>query len=258
MKSLPKISIVIPSLNKEKYIKSTLESIVSQDYPNLEVFIQDGGSSDGTIEIIKRFAKKHTAIIRWESKKDKGQTDAINEGMKKVSGEIVSYLNADDVYSKGALKKVGEYFAKHPNTFWIAGKGKTIDGKGRKASEWVTDYKSFLLKLNNYNLLLMVNYLMQPSVFLSMKAFREYGPFTGKRNVMEYDLWLKLGRKQMPRIIDSYLSSFRLYKDSISMREFKETLLEDERIMRKYTDNAVLVGLHWLHNLGRVVIANIW
>ena len=254
----PKISIVIPSYNKAKFVEETLNSIIDQGYPDFEVIVQDGGSTDGTLEIIKRFAKRYPEIIRWESKKDKGQTDAINRGMKKATGEVIAYINADDIYKKGVFKRVGEYFSRNPKTLWVAGEGETIDAKGRKTSEWVTDYKNFFLKRNNYELLLMVNYLMQPSVFLSSKAYEKYGPFTGKKNVMEYDLWLKLGKKEMPKAIDSYLSSFRLYKESISMREFKKTLLEDERIMRKYTDNPVLICLHWLHNLARVVIANIW
>ena len=255
---LPKISIVIPSYNKAHFVEETLNSIVNQKYPALEVIIQDGGSTDGTLEIIKHFAERYPKIILWESKKDKGQTDAINEGFKKAGGEVFTYINADDVYKKGAFKRVGEYFSENPKTLWVVGKGETTDEKGRKTSEWVTDYKNFLLKRNNYELLLMVNYLMQPSVFLSRKAFKEYGPFIGKKNVMEYELWLGLGKSEMPKIIDGYLSSFRLYKESISMREFKKTLLEDERIMRKYTDKPVLICLHWLHNLARVVIANIW
>ena len=255
---IPKISIVIPSYNKAKFVEETLNSIIDQKYSNLEVIVQDGGSSDGSLEIIKRFAKRYPKVIRWESKKDKGQTDAINKGMRVASGEVIAYLNADDLYRKGALKKVGEYFNRYPKTLWVAGKGETIDEKGRKTSEWITDYKNYLLKRDNHNLLLMVNYLMQPSVFLSKGAYKKYGPFTGEKNVMEYDLWLKLAKKEMPKIIDSYLSSFRLYKDSISMKQFKKVLSEDERIMEKYTDNPILVGLHWLHNLARVVIANIW
>lgn len=255
---LPKISIIIPSYNKAKFVKETLNSIIDQKYPDLEVIIQDGGSTDGTLEIIKRFAKRYSKIISWESKKDKGQTDAINKGLKKANGEVIAYLNADDIYKKGTLNKVGKYFAKYPNTLWVAGKGETVDEKGRKTLEWVTDYKNYLLKLNNYDLLLMVNYPMQPSVFLSRKACRKYGPFTGRNNIMEYDFWLKLGKKEMPKIINSYLSSFRLHKESISMRDFKKTLLEDERIARRYTGNPVIIGLHKLHNMARVVVANLY
>jgi glycosyltransferase involved in cell wall biosynthesis len=255
---LPRISIVIPSYNKAKFIRDTLNSLIDQKYPGIEVIIQDGGSSDGSLEIIKSFAKRYPKIFKWESKKDKGQTEAINKGFKKATGEIFAYLNSDDIYKKGALRKVGAYFAKHPKTLWLAGKGETIDEQGRKISEAVSDYKNFLLKQNNYDILLMVNYLMQPSVFLSRKAYKKYGSFIGKKSVMEYDLWLKLGKKEMPKVMDSYLSSFRLYKESISMTKFKPILLEDERIMRKYTDNPVLIGLHWLHNIARAVFVYIW
>jgi glycosyltransferase involved in cell wall biosynthesis len=106
MKDLPKISIVIPSFNKKKFIGATLESIFSQNYPNFEVIIQDGASTDGTLEITEKFAKKYPQVVNWESKKDKGQTDAINKGLKKAKGEILTYINADDIYIKGALKKV--------------------------------------------------------------------------------------------------------------------------------------------------------
>ena len=256
MNSLPKISIVVPSFNKEKYIKSTLESIVNQDYPNLEVLIQDGGSSDGTLEIIKKFAEKHPKVIRWESKKDKGQTDAINKGLKKATGEIFAYINADDVYKKGALLTVGKFYAKHPDMLWLAGRGDVIDEKGKEISSWVTAYKNYLLHMTHYPLLLMVNYLMQPSIFLSRKVFGKYGLFTGTKSfIMEYDLWLKIGKDKMPVVINSYLSSFRLSKNSISMTQFKKTLLEDERIVKKYTDNPIILGLHYLHNIGRAVIA---
>ncbi|MFC1710437.1 glycosyltransferase [Patescibacteria group bacterium] len=119
--SFPKISVVIPSLNKGKYIGETLESIVTQKYPNYEIIIQDGCSTDGTLNIIKKYAQKNPKLIKWESKKDKGQVNAINIGMKKAKGEILAYINADDVYEKGAFMKVGKYYKKYPKTTWIAG-----------------------------------------------------------------------------------------------------------------------------------------
>ncbi|MCJ7805550.1 glycosyltransferase [Patescibacteria group bacterium] len=254
MRSLPKISVIVPSFNKVKYIEATLQSIADQKYPNLEVIVQDGGSTDGTVEIIKKYAAKYPRIIGWESKKDKGQVDAINNGLKKATGAILAYINADDVYKKGALIKVGEYFANHPKTLWLAGRGDMIDSKGKKISPLVTKYKNYLLTINHYPSLLIVNYLMQPSVFLSSKAYKKYGPFTGtKTAVMEYDLWLKLGRVQMPAILKSNLSSFRISEGSISSSSFKKTLKEDEEIVEKYTDNPVLLLLHYLHNIGRVV-----
>ncbi len=255
---LPKISIVIPAYNKAEYIRETLNSIVSQNYSNLEVIIQDNVSTDGTVEIIKQFASKYPKVIFWESKKDKGQLDAINKGLSKATGEVLTYINADDVYKKGALLKVGKYFAEHPEILWVAGKGEMIDKKGRVVFSPITSYKNFLLFLNKYVFLLMTNYLTQSSVFLSKAAYQKFGPFTGARTgVMEYDLWLKLGKKQMPKIINKTLSSFRIYKGSLSSKEFKKILSLDEQIAEKYTQNPLILLLHYLHNIGRVSILTI-
>ncbi len=255
MKSFPKISIVIPSYNKAKYIRETLNSIFSQNYPNFEVIIQDGGSTDGTTEIIGEFAKKYPRNIKWVSKKDKGQVNAINKGLKKASGDIVTYINADDIYESGVLLAVGEYIRKNPDTLWLAGKGKVIDAEGKEISKWVTCYKNFLLTANRYSLLLIVNYLMQPSVFVSISAYEKYGPFRGiGRVVMEYDLWLKLGKTEMPKILNDCLSGFRLTAGSVSTTQYKSVLKRDLEIVRKYTGNQILLLLHRLHNLGRVLM----
>ena len=252
MKNLPKISIVIPSFNKVRFIEETLQSIFKQEYSDLEVIIQDGGSTDGTVNVIKRFAKKYSGI-KWESEKDNGQLEAINKGLKKAIGEVVTYINADDVYKKGALLTVGKYFSKNPDTLWLAGRGDVIDEGGREISRLVTGYKNLLLAINRYPLLLVVNYLMQPSVFLARGAYEKYGPFTGSQvGVMEYELWLKLGRVKMPAVLDSYLSSFRLAGGTISSTEFKKVLLLDEKIAEKYTKNPLVLLMHRLHNLGRV------
>lgn len=252
MKSLPKISIVIPSYNKVKYIEETLKSIISQNYPKLEVIIQDGGSNDGTVEIIKQIASKYSKIIKWASRKDKGQVDAINKGLKKATGEILTYINADDVYGKGALKMVGKYFTKEPNTLWLAGKGSVIDAESKEILRPVTFYKNFLLTINHYSLLKVVNYLMQPSVFLSRHAYQKFGPFSGISDfVTEYDLWLKLAKLQMPVVINRNLSKFRIEKDTKTKNMFQKLLKEDERILKRHTKNLVVLFLHKIHNCGR-------
>jgi len=254
MKSPPKISVVIPSYNKVEYIQETLDSIVSQSYPNLEVIIQDGGSIDGTIEIIKKYAKKYPEIIQWESKKDRGQTDAINKGLKKATGEILTFINADDVYEKRALKTVGEYFVRNPDTTWLAGRGRVINSKGEEVAKFATWYKDFLLSINHYSLLITVNYLIQPSVFLNRKTYEKYGPFVGGEYVMEYDLWLKMGRMQMPKVLNQFLSKFRLSGDNISSTLFREVLEKDFKITKKYTKNPLILLLHKIHNLLRIIV----
>ena len=256
-KNLPKISIVVPSFNKVAYIEATLRSIVNQDYPNLEVIIQDGSSSDGTAEIIKKYAKRNPKLFKWESKKDKGQLDAINKGFKKATGELLTFINADDVYKDGALLEVGQHIRKHPNTSWITGYGDIIDKDGKVIARPVASYKNFLLNLNNYPLLIIVNFISQPSTFLSRKAFEKFGPFTGTRNyVMEYDLWLKLGKDRMPLVIKKALSSFRLTNNNISAISARELLQIDNRLVEKYTGNGLFLALHKLHNIGRIFLLN--
>lgn len=251
--NLPKISVIIPSFNKIAYIQTTLQSVVEQKYPNLEVIIQDGVSTDGTLEVIKKYAKKYPNIFKWESKKDKGQVDAINKGMKKATGDIVAYLNADDVYKKNALWEVGKYFQDHPDTLWLIGYCDIIDDYGKVISSWVTKYKNFLIDLNLYTALLVVNYIGQPATFLSKKAYQKYGPFIGtEKYVMEYDLWIKLGRVQMPKVIKKNLASFRLTMNNISATSFKELLSLDFQIAKSYNNNLIILFFHLLHNWARI------
>jgi len=250
----PLISIIIPSYNKVKYVKKTLDSIVSQSYSNFEVIIQDGGSTDGTLEIIKQYAKKYSSFVQYESRKDGGQLDAINKGLKKAKGEIVTYINADDVYVAGAFESVVGHFIENPDALWFAGKGIVIDENDIEIAKLATVYKSFLLSLNAYSLLLMANYLMQPSVFITKKAVQKYGMFTGtKFSVMEYDMWLKIGKDQMPVVINKFLTKFRLEKDTKTGSNSAKLLSEDEKIVKKYTKNKIILFLHKIHNIFRAV-----
>lgn len=245
----PRISVVIPSFNKVDFIEETLKSIVLQKYPNLEVIVQDGASTDGTFEIIKKYAKKYSKMFKIESKKDKGQLDAINKGLRKATGEILTFINADDVYERGAFKKVAKAYLENPRALWFSGKGRVINEKGKEIAKFATWYKSFLLTINHQSLAIMTNYFMQPSVFITRKAYQKYGPFVGtKTAVMEYDMWLKLFQVSKPVVIPYFLSSFRLYKGSISTSKVKEMMSEDERIVRKYTSSSILLFLHKMHN----------
>lgn len=254
----PLISIVIPSYNKVKYIEKTLQSIVTQKNARFEVIIQDGGSTDGTLDIIKKYSKKYASLISYVSKKDGGQLDAINKGLKKAKGEIVTFINADDVYESGALETVTGYFIENPKSLWFAGKAVVIDENNIEIAKVTTWYKNILLSFDLYGLLLIVNYLMQPSVFISKCVLNKYGNFTGtKFAVMEYDMWLKIGMHEMPVIINKVLSRFRLEKDTKTSTNFRKLLSDDERIVKKYTKNNLILFLHILHNYFRVIMQKI-
>jgi len=255
---LPKISIVIPSYNKVKYIKKTLDSIFDQKYGNLEVIIQDGGSTDGSLEVIKDYFNKYSNIIKLESKVDNGQLEAINKGFKKATGDLVAYINADDVYENDSFMIVANYYKENPNTLWFAGRGRVIDENGNEIVRLTTIYKNVFLKLNNFKLLLITNYLMQPSVFLTRRAVKKYVIFTGTKDfVMEYEKWLKIGKDKMPVVISKYLSKFRLEPNTKTKRLFREILKKDEEIVKKYTKSKFVLTLHKFNSLGRIIIGNI-
>ena len=150
----PKISVIIPSYNKVKYIKKTLDSIVGQNYKNYEVIIEDGGSTDGTLEIIKRYARKYPKIINFRSGKDEGQLDVINKGLKKATGDIVTFINADDTYIGETFESVAGYYLENPDALWFAGKCKIIDNNNEEIAKFWTFCKNILLRLNYYNILL--------------------------------------------------------------------------------------------------------
>lgn len=254
MKS-PKFSIVIPSYNKARYISKTLASIFRQNYENLEVVIQDGGSTDATVNIIKEFANKYPNIIKWESKVDKGQLEAVNKGLSKSTGEILTFINADDCYEDNVLNLVSNKALDNPNALWFAGQGVVVNEKNQQIAVLSTWYKNLLLNLNSNFLLLTVNYLMQPSVFFTRSAYNKYGPFTGTNDfIMEYDFWLKIAKHQMPTIIPTVLTRFFMGTGTKTKEMFTDILEEDRKIALAHTKNPVTILLHDMNNLGRKIM----
>ena len=110
MNKYPKISIITPSFNQGKFIRDTIESVLNQNYPNLEYFIIDGGSSDNTLDVLRQ----NQGYLTWVSEKDNGQADAINKGIRMSTGEIITFINSDDYYLPNTLFKVADLFLTHP------------------------------------------------------------------------------------------------------------------------------------------------
>jgi len=125
---LPRITIVTPSFDQAKYLPETIESVLKQDYPNLEYIIIDGGSTDGSVDVIKRY-ERHLSY--WVSEKDSGQSEAINKGFKKATGEFFNWINSDDVLFPGALHRIAEAFAKNPDADLIVGDHARSHADGR-------------------------------------------------------------------------------------------------------------------------------
>ncbi len=247
-RGLPLISIIMPCFNGELHIQQAIESIISQDYSNIELFIKDGGSTDKTVKIIKEYAEKYPDIIKWVSQKDEGQTDAINFGLKKTTGEIIAYLNADDIYNPGAFKSINNYFRDNRSKMWVIGKCEIIDGNGKVIRELITTYKNFWLNKYSYQTLLVLNYVSQMSVFWRRDAMQKVGLFDPKQYyVMDYDYWLRLGKYYTPGLIPQNLARFRVVNSSKSSTGFITQFNDEYKVAKKYTKNKFLLNLHLLH-----------
>ena len=238
----------MPSYNTVDYIERSIRSVVEQDYKNIELFIKDGGSTDGTVEIIKHYADKYPKLIRWVSDNDKGQTNAINIGMRRVNGDILTYLNSDDIYKKGALKEVAEFFLKNPKIMWAYGKADIIDWDDKIIRRWITAYKNFWLRGYSYTTLLILNYISQMACFWRKEAAKDVGEFDEDQHfVMDYDYWLRLGDKFKAGIINEYLGSFRIVPSTKSSKGFVSQFKDEYKVANKYTKNLLILIIHRLH-----------
>lgn len=246
---LPKISIVTPSYNQAQFIRATIDSVLSQDYPNLEYFVIDGGSTDGTIEILKSYGKG----LNWVSKQDRGQTDAINKGLKMATGEVLAYLNSDDILLPGSLHKVGEYFGKHPDCNWLTGDCNVIgvDGSILLSHNWlVSGYKKLLLKLYSpFTLKVVDNMFPQPSTFWSRHAYEKIGTFNESFHyVMDYDYWLRLSKYFKPHYLRVVLAGFRSQPDSKSETSRDLMVKEGVIALKQNGANHLEILLHKIHS----------
>ncbi|CAG1065627.1 Chondroitin synthase [uncultured bacterium] len=247
LKKLPRISVITPSYNQGHFIRETIESVLGQNYPDLEYIVMDGGSTDDTIDILKSYGGR----IKWSSGKDKGQSDAINKGIRAATGEIIAYLNSDDLYEKGALEKAATYFMEKPESLWMTGRCRIIDTKGAEVRKAITAYKNFLLSRYSYNILLVTNFISQPATFMRRRAFDEFGFFDeSQHRVMDYDFWLRLGQTHQPGVLEDYLASFRVHPGSKTSSSFRYTFKEELDVARKHTGSSVINGLHYMSYLG--------
>jgi glycosyltransferase involved in cell wall biosynthesis len=229
-----KVSIITPSFNQSEFIERTISSVLNQDYPNLEYIVMDGGSTDGTIEILKKYSNR----IIWHSEKDEGQSNAINKGLKLATGDVVAYLNSDDTYESKTITKVVNFFKNNPEKKWVYGKCRIIDKNDKEIRKPITWYKNFLLKKYSYPKLLSENFISQPATFWRGELMDEVGYFNEKECLcMDYEYWLRVGKKYMAGVINAYLANFRSHQNSKSNNASKRQFQDELRIAKKYGEN---------------------
>lgn len=244
VKNYPKISVITPSFNQGHFIRETIDSVLNQNYPNLEYIVMDGGSTDDTVAILKSYGNK----IQWVSKKDKGQTDAINKGIKKTSGEIVAYINSDDVMLPNTLHTVAEYFMSHQEAMWMTGDYFIIDADGNKIQSYVANYKKILRNLPNKTVLSIANFIIQPSTFWRRSLINEIGLFDESLHYcMDFDYWMRAIEQYPVHIVPNYFSLFRIHGDSKGGSLFVKQFNEEHLLVKKYNKNLLIQFLHKIH-----------
>ncbi|HAM37859.1 MAG TPA: hypothetical protein DCP53_00440 [Elusimicrobia bacterium] len=239
----PKISIVTPSFNQCKYLERTIESVLSQNYPNLEYLIIDGGSTDSSIEIIKQYADK---ISFWVSEKDNGQADSIKKGLDRATGDIFAFLNSDDVLTEKSLFIVAEEFNNNKDLGVLAGAGGMIDSNDNFL------YGTYPLGWNRYILLSSQSRYMQPSVFYSKKSYKQAGGINpDMKCCLDFEFFVRLADTKIKhKIIYKKLSYTRLHPltKTATWQEISDK--EKYEIYKKYNfnDNNIKYKLFFMYN----------
>lgn len=200
----PLISIVTPSFNQGKYIRETIESVLSQDCALIEYIVVDGGSSDGTLEILKEYEGR----LSWISEKDRGPEDAINKGFRMAKGEILAWIASDDTYLPGAVRRAVAAFVENPGIGMVYGRAHYIDKCGKILGECPTE--PF-----DPEYLAVCNVVAQPSAFFTRGAFDAAGELSLElRQITDYDLWVRIARHVRPLYLPEFLSNYRLHDEA--------------------------------------------
>lgn len=205
-----KISVVVPSYNQAAYLEATLRSILDQSTPHVEIIVNDGGSNDGSVEILQRYQDRLT----WSSGRDHGQTDAINKGLQAGTGDIVAYLNSDDVYLPGALATVVDYFNAHPDCLILYGRAHHLHADG----SYMEDYPT---RPWDYERLFESCFLCQPAVFWRRELHAQFGYFDERLHFgMDYEFWLRVGaRERFHYLGGAPLAGSRLHADTKTLSQ---------------------------------------
>jgi glycosyltransferase involved in cell wall biosynthesis len=210
MEASPRISIITPSFNQASFLEQTISSVVNQDYPNLEYIVIDGGSTDGSLEIIRKF---ESSIAYWVSEKDRGQGHAINKGLERATGDIIAYLNSDDYYLEGALDRVANHFASQPEVDLIYGRCRIVDERGAKVDERVGSITRYEEILDLWDVWWNGRNFVQPEVFWTRRIMDKVGPLREDLFwALDYDYWVRIFHAGgVVGFVDSELASFRLH-----------------------------------------------
>ena len=236
-----KLTVVTPSFNQGKYIKRTIDSVLTQGISDLEYIVMDGGSTDETVEILKSYGER----IIWKSEKDEGQTDAVNKGIRMSTGDIIGWLNSDDIYYPEMVNMVLKVFAENPEINVVYGNAYHIDEDDKIIEEYYTE--DF-----DYERLKDICFICQPSLFFRKGIVDKYGYLDDKlQYCMDYDYWLRIGKGEKFYRLNEFIAGSRLYDDNKTLgarrKVHEEMLIMQEKNLGKASKK-------WIYNLAHVIV----
>jgi glycosyltransferase involved in cell wall biosynthesis len=203
----PRISIITPSFNQRQFLADCLESVLGQHYPNLEYIIIDGGSTDGSLDLIRRH-QAHLAY--WVSQPDGGQSEAINKGLGRATGQLVAWLNSDDFYLPNALALAAQSYLSHPAASFYFGNGYRVDQTGQIKRP---HFGRWPYRFHRPALIFGLNYIMQPATFINRHYLSQAGLLDVRLHYgLDTDLWLRLSALAQPQAIPALLAASREYE----------------------------------------------
>lgn len=224
----PLVSIITPSYQQGPFIERTLRSVLEQDYPRLQHLVIDGGSSDESLRILERYARRYPGKLDYVSEPDRGQADAVNKGLERAEGEIIGWLNSDDTYAPGCLASVVHAFDQQAGE-WVYGRATYVDENDEPLYPYPT------CGTFDWGDLAHECFLCQPAVFFRRSLLdRGFRLDADLQLCMDYDLWIRIGRRHRPIFLDRYLVNSRLHPEAKTMNRRDEAYAEIFTTVKKH------------------------
>jgi glycosyltransferase involved in cell wall biosynthesis len=207
--SLPKVSIVTPSYNQGRFLEASILSVLGQDYPNIEYIIVDGGSKDESVDVIRKYENR---LAWWVSEKDRGHADALNKGFSHASGEILAWLNSDDIYYPSAVSEAVAFLYDHPETGMVYGDALLIDDTGKPIGKFASKQTSYRGMLRGSV------HIPQATTFYRANLWKQVGPLDlSLFYAFDYDFWVKLAKVSDVRYLPRLWAQFRIHDQGKSV-----------------------------------------
>lgn len=221
----PRITVVTPSYNQAPFLEQAIESVLAQNYPDLEYMVLDGGSTDGSVEIIRKYERY---LAYWTSERDQGQADAVNRGWPRATGEILAFLNSDDYYFAGALERVARTFLEHPEAGVVHGQGEFVDVAGEGVQVTAISFASPQQMAD------VLGSLPQPATFIRRSVIDRIGYLDISMHYgLDKDFYLRAAANFPVVTIAERLAALRMHPEAKSVRNAKAFLPDLERIVEK-------------------------